>query len=405
MCAPAAVAVDTFWHSVMGVDCDGRALTPVLHPFDTRSAAAARELTKRVDQAEQHRRTGCMLHPSYLPAKLVWAGSAKASRWMSFGEYLFLRLFGVAAASLSMVSATGLWDQNEGRYDAEILAAIGASESQFAAPDALDRPCSGKLPWPELSGIPWFPALGDGACSNIGSGCVEPERFALMVGTSGAIRVLIEHDRVEIPPGLFCYRSDARRFLVGGALSNGGEVFAWMTRNLRVTDDANLAGRIPFQHGLNVLPLFAGERSPGWRSDARGAITGLSAATSAEDILQASLEAVALQFRQVYGAMTAAFGVPREVIASGGALLHSPVWTQMMANALGQSVTPCLEPEATSRGAALLALERIGAIGNIAGAAPKLGEPVSAVASHAKLYEAALARQKWLYSRLFEENS
>ena len=121
---PVAVAVDTFWHSVMGVDSDGNPTTALLHPFDSRSAASAQRLAQRIDNAAQHKRTGCVIHPSYPPAKLLWLSETqpdafqRTKRWMSAGEYLFLKFFGKAAASTSMVSAGGLWDQNANDYDA-----------------------------------------------------------------------------------------------------------------------------------------------------------------------------------------------------------------------------------------------------------------------------------------------
>ncbi|MES1257258.1 MAG: FGGY-family carbohydrate kinase, partial [Acidobacteriota bacterium] len=244
-------------------------------------------------------------------------------------------------------------------------------------------------------------------CDNIGSGCTTRDSWALMVGTSGAMRVTIERAQIEIPAGLFCYRVDRNRFVTGGALSNGGAVYAWMKRILQLPDDAEvekqLAAIAPGMHGLTLLPLFAGERSPEWRMDVRGAIAGLASSTTPMEILHAGLESVALRFRNVYEIMEKAFGAPREVIGSGGALLHSPVWTQMMADTLGHSVRMCLEREATSRGAALLALERMGAIGNIAQGPPNLGEPVQPDPAKKELYLAALAKQRRLYRHLFEE--
>lgn len=68
----AAVAMSTFWHNLVGVDARGRALTPVYSWADTRSAAAALQLRSLVDESQYHARTGCPLHPSYLPAKLLW---------------------------------------------------------------------------------------------------------------------------------------------------------------------------------------------------------------------------------------------------------------------------------------------------------------------------------------------
>ncbi len=406
-----AVAVDTFWHSLVGVDAAGNPTTAVLHPFDTRSADAAKRLAARVDSA-QHRRTGCVIHPSYPPAKLLWLSETqpeafkKTTRWMSAGEYLFLKFFGKAAASTSMVSATGLWDQNANDYDAEMLSALPVSRGQFAAVEDLDRPSTGDVEWSELRGIPWFPALGDGACDNVGSGCTSQKRFALMVGTSGAMRAVVEAEKIDIPDGLFCYRVDRKRFVLGGALSNGGSVFAWMKRTLRLPDsneeiEKQLAGLKPGAHGLTILPLFAGERSTGWRVDARAAITGLEADTPPIAILQAALESVALRFCNVYEVMKASLGVPRELVASGSGLLNSPVWTQMMADALGHSTVPCLEPEATSRGAALLALERIGAIADIHAAGARFGAAIEANAANAELYKEELSRQRELYRKLW----
>ncbi len=417
--AVSAFACCTFWHNLLGVDADGKAITPILHPFDTRSAAAAAELSRRIDGSAQHGRTGCVLHPSYLPAKLLWLSEARpelfraAKSWMSFGEYFFLKVFGKAAGSTSMMSGSGLWNQNRNDYDAEMVTALPIEREQLCPVDQMDQPMTGlrtefaKL-WPRFDGIPWFPALGDGACDNIGSGCISPERFALMVGTSGAMRAVCEVEAMRIPAGLFCYRVDRRRFVLGGALSNGGEVYAWMKRTLALPRDeeieAQLAAMTPGAHGLTVLPLFAGERSTGWRADARAAIIGMNVHTSAIEILRASLEAVALRFRNIHEIMCGEIGQPRELVASGHALLRSPAWTQMMADALECPVLECLEPEATSRGAALLAMERIGAIGHVRERPATMGPVFQPNAERSRVYEEELRRQRRLYTKLFEEN-
>ena len=419
---PAAVGIDTFWHSVTGLDAAGKPVTPILHLFDTRSAGAARELAGRIDNAKQHKRTGCVLHPSYYPAKLLWLSETRPQdfkrvhTWASFGEYLFLRLFGECVTSTSMVSGTGLWNQNENNYDAELMQALPVRLDQFAPVAEMDQPRT-KLRdafgprWPELDGIPWFPALGDGACNNVGSGCDGPDRFALMAGTSGAMRAVSETSRIDIPPGLWCYRVDRKRFVLGGAVSNGGSVYAWLQATLQLSPGAELERQLqaedrdtpPGTHGLTVLPLFAGERSTGWRADARAAFIGLSAHSSPLEMARAALESVAITFRDIYQLMLKSLPEPKQIFASGGALLHSPAWTRMMADALGHNVQMCTEKEATSRGAALLALERIGAIQNIASLPPELGETFPSDEKNAAAYSAMAARQHRLYQKLFEE--
>jgi gluconokinase len=416
---PSAFAFSTFWHNVLGADAGGRAVTPILHPFDTRSAAAAKKLAGRLDGVAQHSRTGCVLHPSYWPPKLLWLSESQpevfhsVKKWMSFGEYFFLKLFGEPIASTSMVSGSGLWNQTQNDYDAEMLSVLPIERAQLCPVEKMDRLMTDlaaeyRQMWPQFAGMPWFPALGDGACDNIGSGCLTPDRFALMVGTSGAMRAVCETETLRIPPGLFCYRVDRSRFVLGGALSNGGEVYHWMKRTLSLPHDAEIESQLsamqPGAHGLTVLPLFAGERSTKWRADARAAITGMSVHTSPMEILRASLESVALRFRNIFEIMLGEIGEPNELVDSGSALLHSPAWTQMMADALCRPVIPCLENEATSRGAALLAMERIGAIGHVRDRPAAVGTAVQPVEAHGPIYEEELRRQRRLYSKLFEEN-
>jgi gluconokinase len=414
---PSAVGFSAFWHCFLGVDSAAKPATAIIHLFDTRSEPMVEALKQRLDVAEVHARTGCMIHTSYWPAKLLFlertapAAVASVKAWLSFGEYLFLKLFGRARASTSMVSGSGLWNQNEQRYEELVLRELPVALSQLASPADLDQPESALLPefarrWPAFDGIPWYPAIGDGACDNIGSGCVRKDQFALMVGTSGAMRVVLEQDRVQIPAGLWCYRVDPKRFVMGGALSNGGDVFAWMRRTLQLPDDAALqtalAAMKPGGHGLTLLPFFAGERSPYWRADLRALFLGLTLDTLPIDILRASLESVALRFRQIDRMLSAANGEPDVVIASGGALFHSPVWSGIMADALGRRLTTCIEPEASSRGAALLAMERIGALDHVDNRPPCLGAVHQPDPAHEPIYAAMLASQQDLYNKVWQ---
>ncbi len=109
---------------------------------------------------------------------------------------------------------------------------------------------------------------------------------------------------------------------------------------------------------------------------------------------------MALRFRNVYELMESSIGAPRDIVASGSALLHSPVWAQMMADTLSHAIMRCVEPEATSRGAALIALERLG-VDQIA--AVQYGGLIQPIERNGALYMAELERQRRLYEKLFEE--
>lgn len=416
---PAAIGLCTFWHSFLGVDREGKITTPIIHLFDTRSAEQVKQLEKLLNAQDVHARTGCRLHSSYWPAKLLWLHQNRAEafaatrRWVSFGEFLLLKLFGAAIASTSMVSASGLWNQAKNDYDDRVLAALPVDRLHLAPWGEMDVPQTRLLEsyrslWPAFDGIPWFPAWGDGACNNIGSGCTTRDAFSLMVGTSGAMRAVVPAGTIDVPDGLWCYRVDRGRYVAGGALSNGGDVYAWMRRVLALPDpqaaEQELLAMKPGAHGLLLLPFFAGERSPYWRADLRAAITGLNLSTRAIDILRASLESVALRFSEIFHLMSSSLGRPKAVIASGGALLHSPAWTQMMADAIGADVGTCIEPEATSRGAALLTLERIGALSDLGAPALCRGAVHSSSTDNHQIYVDLLARQRGLYNQLFSEN-
>lgn len=406
----AAVGGSGFWHSFLGVGADGRPTLPILHLLDTRSAAEV------LEYPDAHARTGCVRHTSYWPSKLLWlakykpAEFAATKRWLSFPEFLYEKLFGQPRLSTSMASATGLWDQNANDYDAEMLSVVRVDRAMLAGPAEMDQPACGLLPefrrmWPAFDGIPWYPVLGDGACDNVGSGAIGKDRLSLMVGTTGAMRAILEQPRIDVAPGLWCYRLDRKRFVTGGALSNGGEVFAWMKRTLQLPKDleARMEAAKPGTHGLTLLPFFSGERSPYWRADLRAAIAGLSFATEPFDIMRAALESVSLRFREIYTILSDHLGAPAEVIASGGALLHSPAWTQMMADALGRPVTACTEPEASCRGAALWVLEQIGAVEQISSIPASTGATFEPRGEFAPVYGRLLADQRALYSELYEK--
>jgi gluconokinase len=404
----AAVASSAFWHSFLGIDGQGRPTIPILHLLDTRSAG---EVPKVPDA---HARTGCIPHSSYWPAKLLWLAKARSKEfaatrhWISFPEYLFEKLFGKPYASTSMVSGSGLWNQFTSDYDSDTLKAIAVDRSALVDPSELDQPVCRLLPefaklWPAFDNVPWYPALGDGACDSIGSGAIGRDRFALMVGTTGALRAVVENPCREIPRGLWCYRVDRERFVMGGAMSDGGDVYAWMKRTLALPRDleSRLETATPGTHGLTILPFFSGERSPDWRSDARATFAGITLATDPFDIFRAGLESVAIQFREIYDLLAAALGRPAEILASGGALLNSPAWTQMTADALSRPVTVCTEPEASSRGAALWALEQIGSIESIQALPASTGATFSPRADDEPIYNRMLSERRALFKRLY----
>jgi gluconokinase len=311
-----------------------------------------------------------------------------------------------------MASGTGLFDQNACAWDDEIVGALPIRREQLSplardgesvvglGPDYASR-------WPALREVQWFPALGDGACSNVGCGCVEPNRIALTIGTSSAMRVIYESEKIHIPKGLWTYRLDRRRFVVGGALSEGGNVYAWLRGLLRVGPDEELEAEVgaiePDGHGLTVLPFVAGERSTGWAADARAAIVGMGLDTTPAEVVRAALESVAYRFTLIAERLPVFVPENAQIVATGGALLRSPVWAQIIADVLGRPVRLSSEPESSSRGAALVALEAIGAISSLGAVPPASDRAYEPDAARHATYSRAIARQRDLYKLLIGE--
>jgi len=404
-----AVGVSTFWHSLVGVEARGRATTRVLTWADTRPAAASAALRSELDEEAIHRRTGCRLHASYLPAKLRYlrdsepAASRRTVWWGSLGEYAFGKLFGDRRAGHGMASATGLYDQRRHAWDSALLEHLGLRETALSpiddAPQAGLRPAFARR-WPALARIPWLPALGDGACSNVGAGAVRRDVAALMLGTSGAIRVCYEGEDPPVVPGGWTYRLDRRRIVAGGALSNAGNVLSWLRRTFPQVDVATAARRPVGVHALTALPLLAGDRSPTWNDAARAAVVGIGLGTSGEDIAQAMVEGVAARVARLWDLVADALPGIDRVIVTGGAALGAPWLMQLCADAIGRPVVMSAAGEGSARGAAIAALERVGAIPRLDAVASPLGRAYRPRAASRERLRTQIERQRRLEERI-----
>jgi len=227
-----------------------------------------------------------------------------------------------------------------------------------------------------------------------------------MIGTSGAMRVAYKGEPpAKIPQGLWCYRIDRKRVIIGGALSDGGGLYHWLKENLRLGKDDDVEHEIekrdPVAHGLTVMPFFAGERSTGYHENAVGSILGLRSSTDPIDIVQAVLESIAYRFGDIFDQLNGVSRI-REIIASGGALRESPVWTQMIADVLGRNMTLPETHEASMRGAVLLALETTGRINKIEDIPTPPGKKFSADKSRKSVYAEARKRHQETYKLLID---
>ena len=410
-----AVGMDTF---VGNLTVSGNNyLHSIIYTYaDTRSAVCIPELRQLIDTAKTQQRTGTILHSAYYPAMLKWLAQTepqfhqllteKQIALMDFSAFCFNDFFGANQMSYSCASWSGLLNREKLEWDRDLLKILGLSANDFPSLHDYTLAQTGLWDdyaqrWKQLANVPFYLAVGDGAAAQVGSGAVAAGTAALTIGTTAAIRKVSTEKLPPVPDGCWSYRIDKEHHLIGGALSEGGSIFAWARDTLKLDLDVlecELAKCQPAEHGLTVLPLLAGERSPGWRGDATGTIHGLRLSTTPLDIVHALLESVALRLAIVANQLS--IGSDVKIMASGGALAKSSAWAQIIADALQRPLYLIDSPEITALGTAHLAWC---ALNNqpVSGASPHVARVIEPRTQYTSIMRELVEKQQGLYAKLY----
>jgi gluconokinase len=413
----AALSFSGAMHSLVGLDARGHPLTPLITWGDMRATEQAERL--RREHPELHDRTGTPLHPMAPLPKLVWFAEhdpqtfAAARRWAGIKELVLARLTGTWAVDHSIASGTGLLNLRELDWDAEALAIAGIDADRLSAPVptterlALDAGAAAELGLE--AGLPLIVGAGDGPLANLGVGAVHHGVAACSIGTSGALRVMVERPTVDPHRHVFCYALTPGRWVVGGAINNGGVVLRWageaLAPDLGPHPEAQLlalAEDVPAgSDGLVMLPYLLSERAPHWSSEPRGAYVGLTRHHTRAHLVRAALEGVCLQLAVVLASVRDAGNEVREIRATGG-FARSALWRQMLADALGMPIGFPAGHEGSAFGAALLGMDALGLVDGIDHAAELVGidDVVEPEAGAAAVYADLLPTFASLYEAL-----
>ena len=387
---PKAIGISAVMHSLILLSSEGNPLTKAIIWADLRSRDQAQQLVQRAQTDDLYGRTGCPVHPTYLPAKLLWLKEnqpelmAKTAKILSIKGYVVYKLTGQILEEFSTASTTGLFNLETMDWDDGAVAAAGISRDllpQLADPMTVLPGFGGQ--YAESRSLPMdIPVvLGatDGTLSNLGSGAVRPGQMVAMVGTSGAVRAVMDSPKLDPKQRCWCYYLAQGKWVSGGALNNGGNITNWFRHNFgqgaqREAEKRGLgiyelldqwASSVPAgSRGLVFLPMLFGERSPGWNPDSRGVLFGLNSGHGAPEVYRAMMEGVTFHLFGVYEALVELLGRPQQILASGG-FAHSPVWVQMMADVFGVSVQLPKVLEGSAFGAAFLAAVALGEVSNL----------------------------------------
>jgi gluconokinase len=379
----AGLSFSSAMHTLMGLDPDGAPLTPSLSWADSRSAGQAERLRAAAGGLALHRRTGTPLHPMAPLPKLVWFHEQQpklfeqVAFWVGIKDFVLCRMCDALVTDHSLASGTGMMDIATLSWDTEALQLAGIQPEQLpelvpttSVLPGLSPGVADQLGLP--SGTPVVVGAGDGPLANLGLGAVDPGVAACSIGTSGALRVMVEKPAVDPLGGVFCYALTEHRWVVGGAINNGGLVLDWAGRALApdLGDEPaeqllELAGRVPpGAGGLIMLPYLLGERAPHWSALPRGVYVGLTREHRREHLVRAAIEGVCQQLALVLQSMRAAGNEVRELRATGG-FARSPLWRQILADTLGMDVQFPAGHEGSGFGAALLGMQALGLVDSI----------------------------------------
>lgn len=379
----AGLSFSAAMHSLLGLDADGAPLTTVVTWADTRASAQAARLRAADGGLALHRRTGTPLHPMSPLPKLVWFREedpelfAAVRTWVGIKEYVLLRLCGSLVVDHSIASATGLLDLAALDWDAEALALAGVTPDQLPTLTPTTTVLPGLLPAAAAAvglapDTPVVVGAADGPLANLGVGAVLPGVAACSVGTSGALRVVVDRPVVDPRGRVFCYALTPGRWVVGGAINNGGVVLQWAGDALApdLGPDAEeellgLAAQVPAgSGGLLMLPYLLSERAPHWSAVPRAAFVGLTRAHGRAHLLRAALEGVALQLAVVLDSLRDAGLEVTQIRATGGAM-RSELWREVLAGAFGLRVDLMASEEGSAFGAAVLGMEALGLVESV----------------------------------------
>lgn len=420
----AGLSFSTAMHSVLALAPDGSPLTSVITWADTRAAEVAARLRDSGSGLALHRRTGTPVHPMSPLTKLAWFRAhepelfGRVATWAGSKDWILWRMTGRLVTDHSLASASGLMDIHRLAWDDEALDIAGISADQL--PDLVptthvidglgDEAIAATGLRPDT---PVVVGAGDGPLANLGVGAVRPGVAACSVGTSGALRVAVDRPSVDPMGGVFCYALTEDRWVIGGAINNGGVVLDWVRGEL-ASGDAGLstaqlldeAMTVPAgSGGLLMLPYLLGERAPRWGGVARGAYVGLTRSHRRAHLVRAAVEGVALQLALVRQSMQHADLALDEIRATGGVMKHR-IWRQTLASAFDAPIGFPESSEGSGFGAALLGMEALGMIDSIEVAADlvPVADVTRPVAEDAGVYAELLPVFERLYGALLPAN-
>jgi glycerol kinase len=271
---------------------------------------------------------------------------------------------GVHVTDVTNASRTMLMDLETLAWDTEIAAEMGIPMSMLpeirSSSEVYGKGRAGGL----VPDVPIAGILGDQQAATFGQACFEVGNAKNTYGTGNFMLLNTGKEPIPSKNGLLttvAYKigSDDPIYALEGSIAVTGSLVQWLRDNLGLFSDAPdieyLAAKVEDNGGAYFVPAFSGLFAPYWRSDARGALVGLTRFVNRNHIARAALEATAFQTREVLDAMNADSGVALTELKVDGGMTGNELLMQFQADILGVPVIRPQVAETTALGAAYAA--------------------------------------------------
>ncbi|MBS4177686.1 gluconokinase [Lederbergia citrea] len=382
------ISFSSAMHSVIAMNENDEPLTACITWADNRSEAWAQKIKEELNGHDVYKRTGTPIHPMSPLSKITWIVNdrpeiaTKAKKYIGIKEYIFKKFFNQYVVDHSLASCMGMMNLKKLDWDEEALRIAGITRDQLSKlvpTTKIFTNCDPVLA--NQIGIdpqtPFVIGASDGVLSNLGVNAIRKGEIAVTIGTSGAIRTIIDEPQTDKKGRIFCYALTEKHWVIGGPVNNGGMVLRWI-RDEIASSEVETAKRLgidpyevltkiaervrPGADGLLFHPYLAGERAPLWNPDVRGSFFGLTLSHKKEHMIRAALEGVIFNLYTVFLALTECMDGPVTRIQATGGFARSDVWRQMMSDIFESEVVVPESYESSCLGACILGLYATGKI-------------------------------------------
>jgi glycerol kinase len=357
----------------------GKAIYNAIVWQDRRTAQQCRDIQNAGHLNAVQTRTGLLLDPYFSASKIAWildnvqeARQQAEQGHLAFGtvdSFLIWRLTGgkMHATDVTNASRTNLFNIHTLSWDQTLLDIFNVPQSMLPevkeCADDYGQTAEGLFDYSiAISGV-----AGDQQAASIGQCCFHQGDIKSTYGTGCFVLLNTGHKPITSKNKLLttvAYTIKGQtHYALEGSIFIAGAAVQWLRDGLQIIKSASetetMAKSIPDDHGVFLVPAFAGLGTPYWAPDARGAIYGLTRATTSAHLARAALESVCLQTSDLLTAMSEDGVNPEKLRVDGGMVANSWV-CQFLAGVLDVTVERPAVMETTALGAAYLAGLQVG---------------------------------------------